>query len=415
MVWDLIGLGWWLFWCLPFTRLSQSQQKHTPSILKPPSKRQHKTYLSTTTQEATLTTFANQPLAATIQFSTLNTLTITTLPPATMANTSELSAIMRNLTVDAEQSVAEATTAAAKVCSTPELLEGILSHLPVLDLVIATGVSKTLRNVIKASPELQRKLFMLPPKNRAEYWQMVPHKSETPDIRHQFTHLYRVESPGVIDNAELQAHLESITSDPYNWAHPGHPLKVVSTCPWLKVMRRGPEYIGGMKLWHRAWAGNEGRFPLTTLEASLSQRISYATEPWTKMFLTSPPCQEASMQLIWEGYTGGKVDVVLQTFGEVRCEDGITLALLADEISKKTCLVEIMTRVDEPQGDANWIFSEVKNTTLYDQIATSKIQNPKLRMEISVESMIYIPSIVAPTESEYGEMAVHGHIITPAR
>jgi hypothetical protein len=121
------------------------------------------------------------------------------------------------------------------------------------------------------------------------------------------------------------------------------------------------------------------------------------------------------MQLIWEGYTGGKVDVVLQTFGEVRCEDGITLALLADEISKKTCLVEIMTRVDEPQGDADWIFGEVENTTLYDQIAICKVQNPKLRMEISVESKIYIPSVVAPTESEHEEMAVHGHIITPAR
>lgn len=23
---DLIGLGWWLFWSLPFTRSSQSQQ-----------------------------------------------------------------------------------------------------------------------------------------------------------------------------------------------------------------------------------------------------------------------------------------------------------------------------------------------------------------------------------------------------
>lgn len=332
-----------------------------------------------------------------------------------MVDAGELAAIMRNLTVDAEQSPAEITTAAAKVSSTPELLEGILTHLPVLDLVIATGVSKHFRNVIKASPELQRKLFVLPPKNRAEYWQMVPHKSETPDIRHQFTHLYRVESPGVTDNAELQAHLESITSDPYNWAHPGHPLKVVSTCPWLEVTRRCPEYIGGMKLWHRAWAGNGGRFPLTTLEASPSQSISYAIEPWTKMFLTSPPCQEASMRLVWEGFTGGKVDVVLHTFGEVRCEGGITLALLADEISRKICLVEIMTRNDDSQEDADWIFGEVKNTTLYDQIAICKIQNPKLRMEISVESMIYIPSIVAPTESEYEEMAVHGHIITPAR
>ena len=358
----------------------------------------------------------NNQLAATIQFLTLNILTITTLPPATMANAGELSAIMRNLTGDAEQSTGEITTAAAKVSSTPELLEGIPTHLPVLDLVIATGVSKTFRNVIQTSPELQRKLFMLSPKNRAEYWQMLPHRSETPDIRHDFIHLYRVESPSVVDNAELQAHLESITSDPSNWAPPGHPLKVVLTCPWLEVKRKCPEYIGGMTLWFRSWCGKEGTFPLETLEANLSQRIPYATEPWTKMFLTSPPCQQASMHLTWKGYAGEKVDVVLETFGEVRCEDGITLALLVDEISKKTCLVSIMTRIDGPQGGADSIFSKVKKlTTLYDQIAICKIQNPKLRMEIGVESMIYIPSIVAPTESEYEEMAVHGHIITPAR
>ena len=53
-----------------------------------------------------------------------------------MANTNELSAIMRNLTVGAEQRATKTVTAVAQVLGTPELLEGILSHLPVLDLVV---------------------------------------------------------------------------------------------------------------------------------------------------------------------------------------------------------------------------------------------------------------------------------------
>lgn len=180
---------------------------------------------------------------------------------------------MRNLTVDAEQSAAGITTAVTKVSSTPELLEGVLFHLPVLDFVVATGVSKTFCNVIQASLELQREFFMLTPKKRAEYWQMLPQKSETPDIRHPFTHLCRVDFPGVVDNAEPQACLESITSDPYKWAHPGRPLNVVSTCPWLKVLRRCHGYVGGTELRLQSWANNEGTLPLTTLEAILSQRI----------------------------------------------------------------------------------------------------------------------------------------------
>ena len=41
-----------------------------------------------------------------------------------------------------------------------ELLEAILSHLPVLDLIIATGVNMTFRTIVQESPTLQRKLFL---------------------------------------------------------------------------------------------------------------------------------------------------------------------------------------------------------------------------------------------------------------
>lgn len=72
------------------------------------------------------------------------------------------------------------------------------------------------------------------------------------------------------------------------------------------------------------------------------------------------------MLLVMKGYIGGKRKVIMQTYGEVRCEDGIMPALLADEISRKTCKVEILTKIDAPQEDADHIYREAKDTTLQD-------------------------------------------------
>jgi hypothetical protein len=43
-----------------------------------------------------------------------------------------------------------------------EIVEAILSHLPVFDLIVATGINMTFRNIVQNSPMLQRKLFLRP-------------------------------------------------------------------------------------------------------------------------------------------------------------------------------------------------------------------------------------------------------------
>jgi hypothetical protein len=50
-----------------------------------------------------------------------------------------------------------------------EVLEAILSHLPTLDLIVATGVNKTLRTIVKNSPTLQRNLFLRPTNKPREF------------------------------------------------------------------------------------------------------------------------------------------------------------------------------------------------------------------------------------------------------
>lgn len=50
-----------------------------------------------------------------------------------------------------------------------EIMEAILSHLPIFDLISATGINMTFRNIVQNSPVLQRKLFLRPNKGPVLY------------------------------------------------------------------------------------------------------------------------------------------------------------------------------------------------------------------------------------------------------
>lgn len=200
---------------------------------------------------------------------------------------------MRNLTVGAEQRATKTVTAVAQVLGTPELLEGILSHLPVLDLVVATGVNKTFRNAIQASSELQRNLFMLPSKDEPEYWQLVTPKLDDYRRGLHIAHLYRIKSPGIVGDDEIQARIEAVAADSNDWAHPNRSLKLVSICPLLDLSDGG----GGspIDLGLREMYGNERPVEIYLHPNSKALRVS---KSWENMFITNPPCQEASMPLL---------------------------------------------------------------------------------------------------------------------
>jgi hypothetical protein len=53
-----------------------------------------------------------------------------------------------------------------------ELVEAILSHLPIFDLIGATGINMIFRTIIQNSPMLQRKLFLRPMQGPTRYVQM---------------------------------------------------------------------------------------------------------------------------------------------------------------------------------------------------------------------------------------------------
>ncbi|KAK3659029.1 hypothetical protein LTR56_001466 [Elasticomyces elasticus] len=70
-----------------------------------------------------------------------------------------LAEITAGLSRPVEPACSDSGNAAAKVFAVPELLEGILMHLPIVDLLKAEDTSSTFRNTVAQSPRLCQKLF----------------------------------------------------------------------------------------------------------------------------------------------------------------------------------------------------------------------------------------------------------------
>ncbi|GAB7323710.1 hypothetical protein MBLNU13_g07178t1 [Cladosporium sp. NU13] len=147
----------------------------------------------------------------------------------------------------------------------------------------------------------------------------------------------------------------------------------------------------------------------------INRRASRAIEPWKDMFITSPPCQEACMNLVWEGRVAGKRVIMMEAWVKVRCEQGITLALLVDRIAKRVDMVEILTLNDDPEKAEAWKSRVAKENTLQDQVTISRTENSKLEWRMRTDSLIQLLSMVAPTRYAYEEMAASGQFVTSAK
>ena len=312
-----------------------------------------------------------------------------------MTNTNELSTIMRKLTVDPEQSVTKTASSVAQALSTPELLEGILSYLPVLDLVVATGVNKTFRNVIKTSPELQRKLFMLPSKKQEKFWPLVEQKPDPEG--------------------------ESIAN--YDWAHSERSSQVVSVCPFLDPMDEALfKSLGSTSVWKSLRHSPDPSCPRSlwstwTILRFNAKRLCAVGEAWASMFITNPPRQQALVDLIFEGHVDGKLRMpwIVWDKRKIYRKEGITVTFLVDELPKRKCMVQTVTSRSIPLDENNCpkYYGYVDNTSLYDEIAKMKKKVSGLEVQISARSRILLPSTVTPTDSEYNEMALHGQVANP--
>lgn len=135
----------------------------------------------------------------------------------------------------------------SKVVCTAELLEAILSHLPVLDLVVATGIDKAFRTLILSLPTLRRNLFLLP----------------------------RIEEPEKMRIKLYTQDGETRQRDEY--------IKT-TLCPLLRLRysRRAA---------FERYRGEEADIEYKALGAFA----------WSKMYLTNPPCTTVDVQLGFSG------------------------------------------------------------------------------------------------------------------
>lgn len=108
------------------------------------------------------------------------------------------------------------TTASTQLGETAELVELILSHLPMLDIVKVSGVNKNFRDAILNSVMLQRNMFLRATNALPQYW--LPLK------RYEGKTLFRVVTVDP-DSVIFEPTPESSTD------YHDLPLRVVSACP----------------------------------------------------------------------------------------------------------------------------------------------------------------------------------------
>jgi len=232
--------------------------------------------------------------------------------------------------------------ASRTVLGTPELLEAILSFLPVRTLVIATRVSKTLRRFIYNSPTLLKNLFLL------------SHKAPR-DTVSRFSH----------DKKRSQERNGKVR-DSFN----------AELYPLL----------------HMDWSSHQ------TVDKKLESKdhevvaidasATYA-DSFTQMYLTNPPCLEVEIELVYasteygeryyyEGRTSRlNTDHAFRAVRTIREDKGVTFAALMEVAYLKgsvervvTERIEHITDVGTPgEGFETWGSTrEEKNSSLHGKV-----------------------------------------------
>lgn len=257
--------------------------------------------------------------------------------------------------------------AATQVGQTAELIELILSELSLFDIVVATGVNKTFRNVILGSTMLQRNTLLRATNALQQYW--------LPIKRHEDRTLYRTFT---VDPDSLRFEPTPVSSTNYH----DLPLRVVCACPLLK---RPVEAQG-------FWAPNENPFEqLGWNPCSASPHQWYLlpamgtpTGPlnWKQMFLTNPPCKGVRGTVLWEGWVHGVLVITLEATRHVYRQAGVTFADLFDDTYNKLGTIIVQTayndghRLTTPHNSGGFVCA-TPMTSLHEQV--EKMQKAERR------------------------------------
>ncbi|KAM0703191.1 hypothetical protein Q7P35_009129 [Cladosporium inversicolor] len=176
------------------------------------------------------------------------------------------------------------TVALDSLVNIPELFEEVLAQLPLLDLVIATGVNTTFRGFIFSSQKLKRKLFLLPTKpqgSRKQRKQFDPNGIFGPSMCHDecLNSLAGLNSPSV------------------------------TLCPFLLE----PSH----------------RMRMTHLTARAAE-----AHLWPHIYLTDPPCAHAHVNFTFGGTNAEGLYVLLEAGRSIYRRDGVTCAAIQEALEQ---------------------------------------------------------------------------------
>lgn len=224
-------------------------------------------------------------------------------------------------------------TAATAAVETTELFESILSRLPTLDLLKARRVSKTFQELLKSSPTLQRKLFLLPESQPAQFWQVGKgsldgHTYMTPVQSDENTGVVPLLDPTLTVPRDAFGKGRVATWCPHN-RQPGpvpvreHDLGRIVRSYSLsdRLIRQGHETVGfsqqvsGSAYWN-------------CFSASMAE-----AELWASMYLTNPPCTKAMISATYGDATG--CEISFEVDRRIKRDYGLMMTSIWEAVHQK--------------------------------------------------------------------------------
>lgn len=231
-----------------------------------------------------------------------------------------------------------------KVANIPELMEEILFQLPFLDLVLATGVNYTWRNIIYSSAKLQRKLFRLPSKEL---------------FGKRF-----VDKHGVVGRRMNQK--QCLDNDNEGWT--------ATLCPFLLAPGYGYNYRS----------------------AFLTERAARATF-WPYMYLTNPPCAHAHVDFTYKGVSKYGTLIIVEGGRSLYRRDGVTIVAIEEALYQSGAVkVKAIAKNSQHTPQTAW-GTCIQKTTMWAQIAfCEKVYKCKLAIDFAETQIRLHCNPVAP-------------------
>lgn len=272
--------------------------------------------------------------------------------------------------------------AAITVLNVPELLESILSHLPMKDLFITGRVNKTFYRLIVTSPTLQRQLFLLPGKGQPK-WQLLQSSIDGQKY------------------ASVASSSDDASAFPStNITKLGNPRSIVRINPLLEL-RRGSEN----KDMHIDKA-MESRGILDS--AYLDERIC-ESKAWPNMYLTDPPCTCVHIDVDYAD-TSLIGCPVLRARRCVYDPAGVTFGAIYETLHEKGPIA-VYERRKFVWNDYELYIEH--NTTMREQV---ELQEKEFYRPCHISftdglSIVEFCNLTLPTEAEFEEMSRTGRVV----